>query len=64
MEITQAMYIFVRDYLIVQIMIDNANRVGVVVFMIVKEFQRVKMEDDSYVVEVFYYKIVDIYGFA
>lgn len=45
-------------------MIDNANRVGVVVFMIVKEFQRVKMEDDSYVVEVFYYKIVDIYGFA
>lgn len=64
MEITQAMYIFVRDYLIVQIMIDNVNRVGVVVFMIVKEFQWVKMEDDSYVVEVFYYKIVDIYGFV
>lgn len=64
MEITQAMYIFVRDYLIVQIMIDNVNRVGVVVFMIVKEFQQVKMEDDCYVVEVFYYKIVDIYGFV
>ena len=40
MEITQAMYTLVRDYLIAQIMIDNANRAGVVAFMTVKEFQR------------------------
>lgn len=33
MELTQAMYTLVRDYLIAQIMIDNVNRAGVVAFM-------------------------------
>ena len=56
MEITQAMYTHVRDYLIAQIMIDNGNRAGVVAFMIVKEFQRAKMEDDHYVVEVLHHR--------
>ena len=46
MEITQKMYTLLRDYLIAQIMIDNANRGGVVAFMTVKEFQWAKMEDD------------------
>ena len=62
MEITQAMYTLVRDYLIAQIMIDNANRAGVVAFMTVKEFQRAKMEDDCYVVEVLHHKTVDTHG--
>ena len=56
------MYTLVRDYLIAQIMIDNANRAGVVAFMTVKEFQRAKMEDDCYVVEVFHHKTVDTSG--
>ena len=46
MEITQKMYTLVREYLIAQIMIDNANRAEVVTFMTVKEFQWAKMEDD------------------
>lgn len=61
MELTQAMYTLVRDYLIAQIMIDNVNRAGVVAFMTVKEFQRAKM-DDRYVVEVLHHKTVDTYG--
>lgn len=62
MEITQSMYTLVRDYLIAQIMIDNANRAGVVAFMTVKEFQRAQMEDDRYVVEVLRHKTVDTHG--
>lgn len=62
MEIMQAMYTLVRDYLIAQIMIDNANRAGVVAFMTVKEFQRARMEDDCYVVEVLHHKTVDTHG--
>ena len=62
MEITQKMYTLVRDYLIAQIMIDNANRAGVIAFMTVKEFQRAKMEDDRYVVEVLQHKTVDTHG--
>lgn len=62
MEITQAMYTLVRDYLIAQIMIDNANRAGVVAFMTVQEFQRSRMEDDRYVVRVLHHKTVDTHG--
>ena len=62
MEITQAMYTLVRDYLIAQIMIDNANRAGVVAFMTVKEFQRAKLEEGCYVVQVLHHKTVDTHG--
>ena len=62
MEITQARYTLVRDYLIAQIMIDNANRSGVVAFMTVQEFRRAKMEDDRYVVKVLEHKTVDTHG--
>ena len=62
MEITQAMYTLVRDYLIAQIMIDDTNRAGVVAFMTVKEFQRAKMEDDRYVVGVLHHNTVDTHG--
>lgn len=62
MEITQARYTLVRDYLIAQIMIDNANRSGVVAFMTVQEFRCAKMEDDRYVVKVLEHKTVDTHG--
>lgn len=62
LEITQARYTLVRDYLIAQIMIDNANRSGVVAFMTVQEFRRAKMEDDRYVVKVLEHKTVDTHG--
>ena len=62
MEITQARYTLVRDYLIAQIMIDNANRSRVVAFMTVQEFRRAKMEGDRYVVKVLEHKTVDTHG--
>ena len=62
MEIMQAMYTLLRDYLIAQIMIDNMNRAGVVAFMTVKEFQRAKMEDGCYVIEGLHHKTLDTHG--
>ena len=62
MEITLARYTLVRDYLIAQIMIDNANRSGVVAFMTVQEFRQAKMEDDRYVVKVLDHKTVETHG--
>lgn len=50
--INQADYTLLRDYLISQIMIDNANRAGVVAYMTVQEFQRARPQDDRHVVRV------------
>ena len=61
-ELTQAKYTLVRDYLIAQIMIDNANRAGVVAYMTVQEFQRARSEDDRHVVRVLQHKTVDTHG--
>ena len=63
-EITQAKYTLVRDYLTAQIMIDNANRAGVVAYMTVQEFQRARSEDDRHVVRVLQHKTVDMHGQA
>ena len=63
-EITQAKYTLVRDYLTAQIMIDNANRAGVVAYMTVQEFQRARSEDDRHVVRVLQHKTVDTHGQA
>ena len=61
-RITQEMYTLVRDYLIAQIMIDNANRAGVVACMTVKEFERATVEGDRHVVRILHHKIVDTHG--
>lgn len=63
-QITQEMYTIVRDYLIAQIMIDNANRAGVVACMTVKEFDRARVEGDRRVVRVLHHKTVDTHGLA
>ena len=60
--ITQANYTLVRDYLISQIMIDNANRAGVVAYMTVQEFQRARPQDDRHVVRVLQHKTVNTHG--
>ena len=51
-----------RDYLIAQIMIDNANRAGVVAYLTVEEFERAKLLDDRYVVRVMQHKTVNTHG--
>lgn len=61
-ELTQAHYILVRDYLIAQIMIDNANRAGIIVYMTVKEFERARREGDRHVVRVLQHKTVNTHG--
>ena len=61
-ELNQAKYTLVRNYLIVQIMIDNANRAGVVSNMTMQEFQRATVEDDRYIVRVLDHKTVDTHG--
>ena len=61
-QITQEKYTLVRDYLIAQIMIDNANRAGVVTCMTVKEFERATLEGDRYVVRVLHHKTVNTHG--
>lgn len=61
-EINQANYTLLRDYLIAQIMIDNANRAGVMAYMTVQEFQRARPQDDRHVVRVLKHKTVDTHG--
>ena len=41
-----------RDFLLVQISIDNANRAGVLANLTLKEFRRASKEDDRFVVNV------------
>ena len=61
-QITHEKYTLLRDYLIAQIMIDNANRAGVVACMSMKEFERATPEGDRYVVRVLNHKTVDTHG--
>ena len=58
----QAQYTLVRDYLIAQIMIDNANRAGVIVYMTVQEFERARREGGRHVVRVLQNKTVNTHG--
>ena len=59
---TQADYTLLRDYLISQIMIDNANKAGVVAYMTVQEFRRARPQDDKHVVRVLKHKTVNTHG--
>ena len=49
-EITQTQYTLVRDFLMVEISIDNANRVGVIANMLLEEFNTASKQDDESVI--------------
>lgn len=51
-----------RDFLIVEIVIDNVNRFGVLVNMKMGEFKKMKIEGDDSVIFVKDYMIMLIYG--
>ena len=53
-----------RDFLLVQISIDNANRAGVLANLTLKEFRRASKEDDRFVVNVREHKTFHIHGNA
>lgn len=61
-QITQEMYTLVRDNLIVQIMIDNADRAGVLACMTVKEFKRATVKGNYHIVRVLHHKTMDTHG--
>jgi hypothetical protein len=61
-EITQSMYTVMRDFLLTQIVVTNANRSGVLANMSVDEFNAVRQTDGSFVVSVKNHKTAATYG--
>ena len=62
MEVAQSTYTLVRDFLFAQIFIDNANRPGVLSYMMMDEFKRMRQEGEAWVVAVMKHKTVHIHG--
>ena len=61
-QITQAQYTLIRDFLLVEISIDNANRAGALANMTVAEYDRMTKESDEFVVLVKNHKTVSTHG--
>ena len=61
-QITQAQYTLIRDFLLVEISIDNANRAGALANMTVAEYNRMAKESDEFVVLVKNHKTVSTHG--
>ncbi|CAH3177590.1 unnamed protein product [Porites lobata] len=61
-QITQAQYTLIRDFLLVEISIDNANRAGALANMTVAEYDRMTKERDEFVVLVKNHKTVSTHG--
>jgi len=60
----QMKYITVRDYLLVEIALNNANRSGVLANMTTNEFMAARLVDGQYVVSVSEHKTATTYGAA
>ena len=63
-EITQAQYTLLRDFLIVEISIDNGNRAGALANMKMSEFKRMKDEGSERVILVKDHKTLATHGHA
>ena len=61
-EITQSQYTLLRDFLLVEISIDNANRAGVLSNMTLKELNKATAEDDRFLINVMDHKTFHIHG--
>ena len=61
-QITQSQYTLLRDFLLVQISIDNANRAGVLSNMTLREFNRASVEDGRFLISVMDHKTFHIHG--
>jgi site-specific recombinase XerC len=60
--LTMSDFVLVRDYLISQIAIGNANRSGVIANMTVAEFLQAKLTNDQYIISVKNHKTSHVYG--
>lgn len=61
-DIAQQQYTLLRDFLLIQISIDNANRAGVLANMTLREFQRGYKEGDRFVINVMNHKTFHVHG--
>ena len=61
-QITQTQYTLIRDFLMVEISVDNANRAGVIANMLLEEFNRASKHDDENVILVKASKTVATHG--
>ena len=61
-EVTQSRYTLIRDFLIVEISIDNANRSGSISNMKMGEFKRIKKEGNEKVIFVKEHKTLSTHG--
>ena len=61
-QITQTQYTLIRDFLLVEISIDNANRAGALANMTVREYNRMTKESDEFFVLVKNHRTVSTHG--
>lgn len=61
-NITQSQYTLIRDFLLVEILIDNANRAGALSSMKMEEFNRVSKHGEEHVVLVKDHKTIQTNG--
>ena len=61
-EITQSYYTLIRDFLLLEISIDNANRAGVLSNMTMSEWERAAREEDRFVIRVQKHKTFATHG--
>ena len=63
-EVTQASYTLIRDFLFVEIQTDNANRAGVLAHMTMEELSKAQKRDSDYVILVKHQKTSASHGSA
>ncbi|CAB3978646.1 Neurofilament medium polypeptide [Paramuricea clavata] len=59
--VVQALYILARDFLLVELFIDNANRPGILSFMTTDKFHNMGEEDGTYVIAVKKHKTAHVH---
>jgi len=62
--VTQTDYVIVRDFLLTEIALANANRAGVLANMTVTQFEQARVVDGQYVISVLDHKTAATYGSA
>ena len=62
LQVTQSQYTLIRDFLLVEISIDNANRAGALANMKLQEFNKASKHDDENVILVKKHKTVATHG--
>ena len=62
LEINQAQYMLIRDFILTQITIANAHRSGVLANMTMGEFNNAKLSEGCFVITVKKHKTADIHG--